>query len=93
MTDHEIVCPKCGTAMREGFVPDHAQGGYVQTTWYEGPVEKSFWAGLRSLARATFRFGLTAAPSAATWNPTRPEIPTVLARFQPRTARVADLRI
>ena len=55
MTDHEIVCPKCGAAMREGFVPDHAQGGYVQTTWYEGPVEKSFWAGLKVSGKSHFQ--------------------------------------
>jgi hypothetical protein len=45
------TCHRCGGRMTEGFVLDHTQGGYKQSTWVEGPAEKSVWVGLKLKGR------------------------------------------
>jgi hypothetical protein len=33
--------------MEEGFVLEYMPGGMVQTSWVEGPPQRSFWTGLK----------------------------------------------
>ncbi|HVR11845.1 MAG TPA: PF20097 family protein [Thermoanaerobaculia bacterium] len=40
-------CPKCRTEMEEGFVPDHAQGAALVSSWVAGTPEPSVWFGLK----------------------------------------------
>ena len=40
-------CPKCASAMAEGFVVDHTHGGASVSAWVEGEPRKSFWTGLK----------------------------------------------
>ena len=40
-------CPKCQSAMSEGFVVDHTHGGASVSAWVEGEPRKSFWVGLK----------------------------------------------
>ena len=40
-------CPKCSSAMAEGFVVDHTHGGASVSAWVEGEPKKSFWTGLK----------------------------------------------
>lgn len=41
------TCPKCSSAMSEGFVVDHTHGGAGVAKWVEGEPKKSFWVGLK----------------------------------------------
>jgi len=41
-------CPKCGTAMDEGFILDHGHPSHHAASWIEGKPEKSFWSGVRT---------------------------------------------
>ena len=56
------VCPRCRSAMEEGFVLDHGHMDARKTTqWVEGEPVRSFWAGgikvkgLRKLPISTWR--------------------------------------
>lgn len=55
----EGTCPKCGSAMEQGFVPDSIYGGRHVNHWAHGLPEKSFWSGISKPARkipvGTFR--------------------------------------
>jgi hypothetical protein len=41
-------CPKCGSEMEQGFLVDHNYGTAEQPSWVEGPVERSFWTGVKT---------------------------------------------
>ncbi|HYD12351.1 MAG TPA: PF20097 family protein [Allosphingosinicella sp.] len=41
------TCPKCQSAMVEGFVLDYTYGAYSVSGWMEGAPEKSFWTGIK----------------------------------------------
>ena len=41
-------CPKCGGEMEQGFLVDHNYGTAEQPSWVEGPVERSFWTGVKT---------------------------------------------
>ncbi len=45
------VCPKCQSAMVEGFIVDNTHGGNRVSGWAEGPPEKSFWFGVKLRGR------------------------------------------
>jgi hypothetical protein len=47
----EPSCPKCRAEMEPGFVVDHTYGEAAATEWVEGPVEASFWTGVRLRGR------------------------------------------
>ena len=48
-------CPKCQSAMVQGFVLDFAgEGGRKVSSWIEGAPEQSFWSGLRLGDRKQF---------------------------------------
>jgi predicted nucleic-acid-binding Zn-ribbon protein len=52
----EIICPKCGTEMTEGFVLDRGHYNAKMTSfWVEGKPEESFWTGLKTSNRDAFR--------------------------------------
>ena len=40
-------CPKCASAMSEGYIVDHTHGGAAVASWVEGEPKKSFWIGLK----------------------------------------------
>ncbi len=40
------TCPKCQSAMIEGFVIDNTYGARGVSNWVEGPPRKSFWTGV-----------------------------------------------
>lgn len=43
-----MVCSKCGGEMEPGFVLDKGDPGYVLSPeWAKGPIEKSFWFGVK----------------------------------------------
>jgi hypothetical protein len=33
--------------MEEGFIVDHTYGGAAPPEWTKGPIEKSFWVGVK----------------------------------------------
>jgi tRNA(Ile2) C34 agmatinyltransferase TiaS len=41
-------CPKCGSEMEQGFLVDHNYYTADQPEWVEGPVERSFWTGVKT---------------------------------------------
>jgi hypothetical protein len=56
------TCPKCQSAMIEGFVVDNGHGTKSVSGWIEGLPEKSIWTGLKLRGRkpidiATWRCG------------------------------------
>ncbi len=40
-------CPKCGSAMEEGFIVDNTHGGNIPAAWAEGKPRYSAWFGLK----------------------------------------------
>ena len=57
MTDK---CPKCSGEMEQGFLLDHNYGTAEASDWIEGPVERSFWTGVKTRGKerrniATYR--------------------------------------
>jgi predicted Zn-ribbon and HTH transcriptional regulator len=40
-------CPKCQSAMVEGFVIDNTYGTRAVSTWLEGAPAKSIWVGVK----------------------------------------------
>ncbi|MEO6725167.1 MAG: PF20097 family protein [Blastocatellia bacterium] len=61
MANARIACPKCKSAMEEGFILDRGDHNIPNVSyWIEGEPEKSFWTGLKTkdrenLAVKTFR--------------------------------------
>jgi ribosomal protein L37E len=50
----ESTCPKCGSRLQEGYVPDRGRPGIKQASWVEGKPERSFWTGLKLHGRAQY---------------------------------------
>lgn len=54
-TGHEnmanLECPKCRGAMEPGFLVDHTYSTVTAAEWAEGPVERSFWTGVKLRGR------------------------------------------
>jgi hypothetical protein len=48
LMNEPMRCPKCQSAMEEGFVMDQTQGMALPSTWIEGPPEPSFWRGTKT---------------------------------------------
>ena len=45
-------CPKCQSAMVEGFLVDHGDAGCRHVgAWVEGAPERSFWSGVKLKGR------------------------------------------
>ena len=54
MNDHR--CPKCSTAMEEGFFLDRSHHDYGKPTdWVEGEPAHSFWTGTKTRGRTRHR--------------------------------------
>jgi hypothetical protein len=47
----EPTCPKCRATMERGFLVDNSYGAVAEPQWAEGPVEKSFWTGVKMHGR------------------------------------------
>jgi hypothetical protein len=45
------ACLKCNGAMERGFLVDHTYGASAASEWVEGPVEASFWTGVKLRGR------------------------------------------
>ena len=55
MSDRQLQCAKCGSAMEAGFIVDYKD--YASTrveTWVEGEPTTSFWTGLKIKDRQQF---------------------------------------
>jgi predicted nucleic-acid-binding Zn-ribbon protein len=51
----QITCPKCKSAMQEGFVFDHGDFNVkMKPVRVEGAPEESFWSGLKTTNKAMF---------------------------------------
>lgn len=46
-----LTCPKCGSSMAAGFVPDQVYGYFDVGKWVAGSPEKSIWTGLKMRGR------------------------------------------
>ncbi len=56
MINSEMACPKCKSAMEEGFIVDFAHGGSKKVSdWVEGELAESFWWGLKTWNREKHR--------------------------------------
>jgi len=44
-------CPQCGGSLKEGFVRDQHRNGADSAFWIEGPIERSFFLGVRLRGR------------------------------------------
>ena len=44
-------CPQCGGSLKTGFVRDLAQHRTDSAWWVEGPIERSFFLGIRLRGR------------------------------------------
>ena len=53
----EKICPKCTGGMIEGFILDRSYGTNLQEVWVEGIPEKSFWSGIKTNHKLTFKVG------------------------------------
>ena len=47
-------CPKCNSAMTEGFVIDQTHGSTAVPTWVEGRPQRSVWTGVRIAGKPRF---------------------------------------
>ncbi len=47
MTETTYTCPKCGSKMEEGFVPEIFRSGIGKMVWVEGKPERDFWTGVK----------------------------------------------
>jgi rubredoxin len=48
-----VVCPKCQSEMREGFLLDFGDNFTAwATSWIEGKPETSFWSGVKRAGRS-----------------------------------------
>lgn len=47
----EPTCPKCRAEMEPGFLVDHTYGESSASEWVEGPIEASFWTGVKLRGR------------------------------------------
>jgi hypothetical protein len=45
------TCPKCRGEMEAGFLVDHTYATSAASEWVEGPVEASFWTGVKLRGR------------------------------------------
>ena len=44
MASSNPTCPKCKSAMEEGFIADHAHGNSaIVSEWVEGPPDQRWW--------------------------------------------------
>lgn len=53
--DQDGKCTKCGGSLEEGFIPDSVNSGAVPGAWYQGPLERSFWTGIKTLGRVHYQ--------------------------------------
>jgi DNA-directed RNA polymerase subunit RPC12/RpoP len=44
-------CAKCGTRTEEGFIVDNTYGSRLQSSWVEGPPDRSRWTGVKVRGR------------------------------------------
>lgn len=51
MTTLPHRCPQCGGSLKEGFVRDQREHRHDTAFWVEGPVERSFFFGVRLRGR------------------------------------------
>lgn len=51
MTARDLVCPKCHSAMEEGFMADAEYGGMSVARWIAGAPEKSAWTGVKVVGK------------------------------------------
>ena len=52
MNDNSLICPKCKSEMKQGFVPGPSNLGFEKTVicqWMEGEPKRSFWTGVKGL--------------------------------------------
>lgn len=42
-----LTCAKCGSSMEDGFLVDHTHGGVAKPEWADGPLQTSFWTGVK----------------------------------------------
>ena len=55
MSDRQLQCAKCGSAMESGFIVDHTAHASTRVeTWVEGKPTTSFWTGLKIKDRQQF---------------------------------------
>ena len=54
--DQNTKCPKCGGSLEEGFIPDATlPGGSEPSAWYQGPLERSTWMGVKTVGKAHYQ--------------------------------------
>ena len=46
-------CPKCGGAMEEGAILYYTYGAVLAASWIRGPLQKSFWRGVKAPRKDT----------------------------------------
>ena len=46
-----LACPKCHAAMEQGFMLDNSHGAIAKPEWASGPIEQSWWAGVKTRGR------------------------------------------
>ena len=52
MVNTNMTCPKCRSAMEEGFIADFVGHGAAKVAkWVEGEPERSFWLGIETDGR------------------------------------------
>jgi len=53
--DQNNKCSKCGGNLEEGFIRDAVPGGSAPSAWYQGPLERSFWMGVKTVGRVHYQ--------------------------------------
>ena len=52
MVNSKMTCPKCKSAMEEGFIADYkGESSAKVSKWVEGEPERSFWLGIKTEGR------------------------------------------
>ena len=51
-------CPACRGAMKEGYLPDHSQGTWLQASWCAGAPEERTIFGVQTGVKKVDRKGL-----------------------------------
>jgi len=56
MNNSKMSCPKCKSAMEEGFIADSKDHSAAKVSeWIEGEPERSFWFGIKTGGRVNLR--------------------------------------
>jgi hypothetical protein len=53
--DSKCLNNKCGGTLEEGFIRDAVPFGSASAAWYQGPLERSRWMGVKTIGKVHYQ--------------------------------------